>query len=130
MSGMNYYESAGEFNPETWDTLKNGSRRATLAGHSQAVAKEVHVLALNLAHSLNKTYDEAELMILKWIPPAGPGPDELNAMLDKYSQKGHPGMRMLNLSTDSGTIMRARQVNKSSKGKRPSNYTPPKKKRK
>lgn len=139
MSGMHYYESAGEFNPETWDTLKNGSRRAVLAGHGSEAAMLVHQAATEYSEKTTLSYDQVEIMILNMMWDET-GKEQFaeqaekmkayNSKLDQYSQKGHPGMRMLNLSTDSGTIMRAKQVNKSSKGKHPSNYTPPKKKRK
>lgn len=115
--------------PESWDTLKNGSRRAALAGHSQAVSKEVHVLALDLAHKNGKSYEECENLVLTTIGPAT-NKIKLNAALDKYSQPMRPSPDLDQTGHDVYKIMKHRQVNKSSKGKHPSNYTPPKKKRK
>jgi hypothetical protein len=54
----------------------------------------------------------------------------LNRALDKYSQPMRPGPDLAENHATAGQIMRGRQVNKSSKGKYPSNLTPPKKRRK
>jgi hypothetical protein len=55
----------------------------------------------------------------------------LNASLDKWSQPMKPGPDMGRQRTQGvADILKSRDRNKSSKGKHPSNYTPPKKKRK
>jgi hypothetical protein len=127
MSGM--YNSLKEVDPEAWDTHKNGSRGAVLAGHSQAVAKEVHVLAMELVTKRGIPYWRAESLILSSI--TGPAEQiKLNASLDKWSQPLKPGPNLSDNHKMSGQLMRGRQVVKSSKGKHPSNITPPKKKRK
>ncbi len=56
--------------------------------------------------------------------------EKLKTALDKYSQPMQPGPLMDKNRRQVSAIMKARQVNKSSKGKHPTNYTPPKKKRK
>lgn len=120
----------GLLHSELWDTLKNGSRRAALAGHGQAVAKEVHVLALDLMQKRGLSYDEAEKLIVDVIPNEAANKIKFNAALDKYSQPMKPGPNLDQTNEHVHMIMKHRQVNKSSKGKHPSNYTPPKKKRK
>lgn len=135
MNGMKYLPLTIEqvfpdFNRETWDTLKNGSRHAVLAGHSQATARMVHSEAMRIAANGTMTYESAEMVIVNYLQNNDESRVNLNIKLDQFSQKGHPGLGIYGLSTDSGTIMKARQVNKSSKGKHPANYTPPKKKRK
>lgn len=55
---------------------------------------------------------------------------ELNRALDKYSEPMRPGPELGENYKTASQIMRSKQVNKSSKGKHPSNLTPPKKRRK
>jgi hypothetical protein len=127
MSGT--YNELKEFDPENWNNQEKGSRNAVLAGHSQAVAKEVHVLALDLMHKRGCDYEYAESLILSTMTPPAEK-IKLNASLDKWSQPLKPGPNLADNHKLSGQLMRGRQVVKSSKGKRPTNYTPPKKKRK
>jgi hypothetical protein len=130
MSGMKYLPLTGkDLFPETWDVLKNGSRKAALAGHGQVVARQVHELAIEISSKRGITYDEAENIILEHVH--GPANNvKLNAALDKFSQPMQPGPNMADNHRTTGIIMKARQVTKSSKGKHPKNYIPPKKKRK
>jgi hypothetical protein len=152
MSGL-YYQEAGEITQEAIEALHHRmsnnaaglSHRALLAGFDEETAKVVHEMAVKHSSLTKWSYEQVEIAIITQLCSDRIQHEKLNASalkinastkqrmnaaLDKYSQTGHPGMRMLDLSTDSGTIMKARQVNKSSKGKHPSNYTPPKKKRK
>lgn len=125
-----YIDESGGFSPETWDSIKNGSRNAVLSGHSQATAREVHEQAIKYAASGQMTYDEAENAILKFLASEDTSRVNLNAALDKYSQPMRPGPGLDKTNDDVYKIMKHRQVKKSSKGKHPSNFTPPKKKRK
>lgn len=74
-----------------------------------------------LKHAIDAAAKEEEQQAYK---------ESLNASLDKWSQPMRPGPDLDQNRSHIGTIMKSRRVNKSSKGKHPSNYTPPKKKRK
>jgi hypothetical protein len=57
--------------------------------------------------------------------------EKLNESLNKWSQPQRPGPDLrLHNTQGVAAILKAKDRNKSSKGKHPTNYTPPKKKRK
>lgn len=104
---------------------------AVLAGHSQLTARVVHEQALKTARVTPLSYDEAERGILSLLESNHDSRVNLNASLDKWSQPMKPGPDLGRQRTQGvAAILKSRDRNKSSKGKHPSNYTPPKKKRK
>jgi hypothetical protein len=110
--------------------FENVSRNAIMAGHGAKTAELVHQAAMEYSAKMNRPYLEIELLILNHME-ADPGSRvNLNAKLDKFSQPLKPGPNLDQTAKNAGIIMKAQHRSKSSKGKHPKNYTPPKKKRK
>lgn len=127
---------------------------AELAGFSKETAQVVHDLSLQHHLATGRPYWEIERALVQfmvigakheennhklrvnmtdleyYLQTQDPKTALIHEKLNKYSQKGHPGLGIYKLTTDAGTIMKAKEVVKSSKNKHPKNYTPPKKKRK
>jgi hypothetical protein len=125
------------------DLFPDQMSKAEKAGHSHTTARIVHEQALKISMAGTMSYEVAELEILRLM--GNPVPTEnaviliddgyagriaYNKKLDKYSQPLRPGPDLARERKNAGVIMKAKDRNKSSKGKHPSNYTPPKKKRK
>lgn len=119
---------------------------AEKAGMNPEEVKTFYELVAEVAQKTPLAYDEVENELLR-LYSINQQPTSMNDLeyfkqtqdprtvlvhekLNKFSQKGHPGLGLMDLTTDAGTILKAKDRNKSSKGKHPSNYTPPKKKRK
>lgn len=128
------YEESGEISPEVLEKLKPKSDRvlskAEKAGHSQKTAQLIHQAALEYSQKTELSYDTCYDQILSMMGSAQNSRINLNAKLDKYSQPMRPGPDLDQTGKHAGMIMKAQNRNKSSKGKHPSNFTPPKKKRK
>lgn len=128
------YEESGEISPEAFEKLKPKSDRvlskAEKAGHSQKTVQLIHQAALEYSQKTELPYDACYDQILSMMGSDEGSRINLNAKLDKYSQPFRPGPDQAKNQKDAGTIMKAQDRNKSSKGKHPSNFTPPKKKRK
>lgn len=131
LKGLDYY--IAELSNPASKAFENVSRKAILAGHDVYTAHLIHTLALEKSKETALSFSEIEEAAIGWVYTPAEYNQAMISKIDDWDKsrliKTQASMRVAAGETGRYT-QRRHKVSKSSNGKYPSNYIPPKKKRK